>query len=112
VVEATLIFFHMTFKEEIDLQLRDNKTLSYEFLSQLKDKNYFSGRSKQIGDTVLFGMLREDSKEGELTLSLITFHEDEIGELYEEDKIFYNRNKTNKLPSIKRIEDGNQEERL
>jgi hypothetical protein len=102
----------MTFKEEIDLQLRDNKTLSYEFLSQLKDKNYFSGRSKQIGDTVLFGMLREDSKEGELTLSLITFHEDEIGELYEEDKIFYNRNKTNKLPSIKRIEDGNQEERL
>ena len=53
----------MKFKEEIDLQLRDNKTLSYEFLSQLKDKNYFSGRSKQIGDTVLFGMLREESKD-------------------------------------------------
>ena len=28
----------MTFKEEIDLQLRDNKMLSYEILSQLKDK--------------------------------------------------------------------------
>ena len=49
----------MTFKEEIDLQLRDNKILSYEILSQLKDKSYFSGRGKQIGDTVLFGMLRE-----------------------------------------------------
>jgi hypothetical protein len=102
----------MTFKEEIDLQVRDNKMISYEILSQLKDKNYFSGRSKQIGDTVLFGMLREESKEGELPLSLITFHEDEVGVLYEEDSIFYNRNKTNKLPNIKRIQNGNQEEQL
>jgi len=102
----------MKFKEEIDLQLRDNKTLSYEFLSQLKDKNYFSGRSKQIGDTVLFGMLREDSKEGELPISLITFHEDEVGVLYEEDSIFYNQNKINKLPNIKRIQNGNKEEQL
>lgn len=97
----------MTFKEEVDLQLRDNKMISYEILSQLKDKGYFSGRPKQIGDTVLFGMLREEEgDEGETIIKLITFHEDEIGELYEEDKIFYNRNKTNKLPSIKRIEDG------
>ena len=102
----------MTFKEEIDLQVRDNKMISYEILSQLKDKNYFSGRSKQIGDTVLFGMLREESKEGESTISLITFHEDEIGVLYEEDSIFYNQNKINKLPSIKRIQNGNQEEQL
>lgn len=102
----------MTFKEEIDLQVRDNKMLSYEILSQLKDKSYFSGRSKQIGDTVLFGMLREDTTGEELPLSLITFHEDEIGVLYEEDVIFYNTNKINKLPSIKRIKNGNQEERL
>jgi hypothetical protein len=52
-------------------------------------------------------MLREES-----TLSLITFHEDEIGVLYEEDSIFYNQNKINKLPSIKRIQNGNQEEQL
>ena len=101
----------MTFKEEIELQLRDNKTLSYEFLSQLKDKNYFSGRNKQIGDTILFGMLREESEdEDEMPMKLITFHEDEIGELYEEDTRFYNRNKTNKLPNIKRILNGNQED--
>ena len=98
----------MTFKEEIDLQLKDNKTLSYEFLSQLKDKNYFSGRSKQIGDTVLFGMLREESEDEDATpLKLITFHEEELGELYEEDELFYNRNKPSKLPNIKRIENGN-----
>jgi hypothetical protein len=97
----------MTFKEEIDLQLRDNKTLSYEILSQLKDKGYFSGRSKQIGDTVLFGMIREEEEDGQIVMKLITFHEEEVGSLYEEDDRFYNRNKTNKLPNLKRIENGN-----
>ena len=101
----------MTFKEEIDLQLKDNKMLSYEILSQLKEKGYFSGRGKQIGDTVLFGMLREETDdEDDMPIKLITFHEDEIGELYEEDTMFYNRNKTNKLPSIKKILNGNQED--
>ena len=97
----------MTFKEEIDLQLKDNKMLSYEILSQLKDKGYFSGRGKQIGDTVLFGMLKEENEEGELNLRLVTFHEEELGTVYEEDSTFYNRNKTNKLPNIKKIENGN-----
>jgi len=96
----------MTFKEEIELQSRDNKTLSYEILSQLKDKGYFSGRAKQIGDTVLFGMLKEESEDGELGLKLITFHEEEIGTLYEEDSMFYGPNKINKLPNIKKIENG------
>ena len=96
----------MNFKEEIDLQLRDNKMLSYEILSQLKDKGYASGRPKQIGDTVLFGMVEQEEK-GETFMRLITFHEEEIGTLYEEDSTFYNRNKVNKLPNIKRIENGN-----
>ena len=96
----------MTFKEEIDLQLKDNKTLSYEFLSQLKDKNYFSGRSKEIGDTVLFGMMKEVDDNGQMTFSLITFHEEEVGVLYEQDETFYKGPKHNKLPNIKRIENG------
>jgi hypothetical protein len=97
----------MTFKEEIDLQLRDNKMLSYEILSQLKDKTYFSGRGKQIGDSVLFGMLDEETnEEGVISSRIITFHEEEIDVLYEEDPSKYNRNKTNKLPHIKKIENG------
>ena len=96
----------MTFKEEIELQLVDNKTLSYEILSQLKNKSYFSGRAKQIGDTVLFGMLKEQSESGDLSLSLITFHEEELGELYEEDEEFYKVTKISKIPNIKRKEDG------
>lgn len=103
----------MTFQEEIELQLRDNRTLSYDLLSQLTDKNYFSGRGKQVGDTILFGMLREESEDpDEMLIKLITFHEEEIGQLYEQDEMFYNRNKTNKLPSIKRILNGYQEEQL
>ena len=90
----------MTFKEEIDLQLRDNKMLSYEILSQLKDKTYFSGRSKQIGDSVLFGMIRQEGEDGEIVMSLVTFHEEEVGVLYEEDSRFYNRLKTNKIPPV------------
>jgi len=96
----------MTFKEEIELQLKDNKTLSYEILSQLKDKGYFSGRSKQIGDTVLFGMMKEVDDKGQMTFSLITFHEEEVGVLYEQDETFYKGQKQNKLPNIKRIENG------
>jgi hypothetical protein len=97
----------MTFKEQIDLQLKDNKILSYEILSQLNDKGYFSGRSKQIGDTVLFGMLKDQDEDGTSVLRIVTFHEEEIGTLYEEDSTFYNRNKENKFPHIKRIENGN-----
>ena len=97
----------MTFKEEIELQLRDNKMVSYEILTELQNKNYFSGRAKQIGDTILFGMLKGEDESGQLTLSLITFHEEEIGTLYEEDSFFYTKAKANKLPNIKRIENGN-----
>jgi hypothetical protein len=96
----------MTFKEEIDLQSRDNKMISYEILSQLKDKNYFSGKPKQIGDTVLFGMIEQMEENGESFSKLITLHEDEIGVLYEEDTEKYVGNKTHKLPMIKKIDNG------
>lgn len=96
----------MTFKEEIELQLRDNKMLSYEILSQLKDKGYASGRPKQIGDTVLFGMV-ELEEQGEKSLRLITFHEEEIGVIYEENTDLYSKEKKDKFPRLKKIENGN-----
>jgi hypothetical protein len=96
----------MTFKEEIELQLRDNKMLSYEILSQLKDKGYASGRPKQIGDTVLFGMVEIEEQE-EKSLRLITFHEEEIGVIYEENTDFYSKEKKDKFPRLKKIENGN-----
>ena len=96
----------MTFKEEIELQLRDNKMLSYEILSQLKDKGYASGRPKQIGDTVLFGMVEIEEQE-EKSLRLITFHEEESGVIYEENTDFYSKEKKDKFPRLKKIENGN-----
>jgi hypothetical protein len=96
----------MTFREEIELQLRDNKMLSYEILSQLKDKGYASGRPKQIGDTVLFGMV-EIEEQGEKSLRLITFHEEEIDVIYEENTDLYSKEKQDKFPRLKKIENGN-----
>ena len=96
----------MTFKEEIELQLRDNRILSYELLSELGNKNYFSGRGKQIGDTILFGMMKSETEDGNTNFTLVTFHKEEIGVLYEEDSSFYITTKSNKLPNIKRIENG------
>jgi hypothetical protein len=96
----------MTFKEEIELQLKDNKMLSYEILSQLKDKEYASGRPKQVGDTVLFGMV-EIEEQGEKSLRLITFHEEEIDFIYEESTEFYSQKKQDKFPRLKKIENGN-----
>jgi hypothetical protein len=96
----------MTFKEEIELQLRDNKVLSYELLSELERKNYFSGRGKQIGDTILFGMLKDETEDGEIYFTLVTFHKEEIGVVYEEDDSFYITSKESRLPNIKKIENG------
>lgn len=96
----------MTFKEEIELQLRDNKMLSYEILSQLKDKNYYSGKPKQIGETVLFGMIKEQDDDGEEFLKLITFHEEEVDTLYGEDDEQYSKKKSDKLPRLKKIQNG------
>jgi hypothetical protein len=96
----------MTFKEEIELQLKDNKILTFDILNLLKDKFYFSGRPKQVGDTVLFGMLERLDEEDNSELNLITIHEDEIGVLYEENHKFYKGPKNGKLPILKRIDDG------
>jgi len=52
-------------------------------------------------------MLKEEDERGETHLRLVTFHEEEIGVLYEQDETFYKGLKQNKLPSIKRIENGN-----
>jgi hypothetical protein len=97
----------MTFKEEVELQLRDNKIVSLELLTELQNKNYYSGRKKEVGDTILFGMFRSENEQGEMKMTLITFHEEELDTLYEEDKMFYNGDKVGKLPNIKKIENGN-----
>jgi hypothetical protein len=51
-------------------------------------------------------MLKEEDENGETHFRLVTFHEEEIGVLYEPDERFYKGTKQNKLPNIKKIENG------
>ncbi len=99
----------MTFEEEIEIQLKDNKILTFDVLNILKDKFYFSGRPKQVGETVLFGMLEQIDEDDISELNLITLHEDELGVLYEKNEKYYGGVKPNKLPILKKIEDVNKE---
>ena len=70
-----------------------------------KQKHFQKIRSNNLKATV--SMMKEEGEDGQITFKLITFHEEEIGSLYEEDSSFYKTKKQNKLPIIKRIENGN-----
>jgi hypothetical protein len=48
----------------------------------------------------------EQEDKGEKFLKLITFHEEEIGVLYEENSGEYSNKKSDKLPRLKKIENG------
>ena len=73
-------------------------------------RGYASGKRRRDEEEEGKEEEAETDDEDDMPIKLITFHEDEIGELYEEDTMFYNRDKTNKLPSIKKILNGNQED--
>jgi hypothetical protein len=117
----------MTFKEEIDFQVKNCESLTQEMLNGLKEPrieyrfltphskhhlflfcgSYSSGRKMQVGDKYLVGfMLVEWRPNNEETIRYISFHEEEIGTLYEEDSSFYVGSKAHNLPMIKKIEDG------
>jgi len=60
---------------------------------------YESGRLKQVGDIVLYGLLLTDCKNKEIGVTLISFHIDEIDK-FELSENF--QNKTTSLPVINR----------
>jgi hypothetical protein len=51
-------------------------------------------------------MLKGETEDGETNFSLVTFHKEEIGVLYEGDDSFYTTTKESRLPNIKKIENG------
>ena len=106
--------------ERLKLMEEDETPLTQERIDGLMNKNYTSGRKIEIGDKMLFALLKENtdhievnpmfsSPEAEieqpppmanLEIKLISFHTDEIGVLYELDKI---SNINNKLIYLTRI---------
>jgi hypothetical protein len=51
-------------------------------------------------------MLKDETEDGEIYFTLVTFHKEEIGVVYEEDDSFYITSKESRLPNIKKIENG------
>jgi hypothetical protein len=97
----------MTFKQKIDIQSMSAEMLSDEIMSHQRNKTYSSGRIKNNGEIVLFGITEDLDEEGKPYDRIIIFHEEEIGVLYEE---YSDPNKTIKgikLPNIRKIDNGN-----
>ena len=77
-------------REFFEKQLKANPPLTEKHLNLFKDKNYFNGDEKQIGDVVLFAMLIGDVVEkendiSEMPIDLITLNEKHF-DLFEPDK--------------------------
>jgi hypothetical protein len=51
-------------------------------------------------------MLKSETEDGQTNFTLVTFHKEEIGVIYEEDDSFYITIKESRLPNIKKIENG------
>ena len=97
----------MTFKQKIDIHSISGEMLSDEIMSHQRNKTYYSGRVKKKGEIVLFGIIEDLDEEGKPYDRLMSFHEEELGVLYEE---FYDPNKTikeSKLPNLRKIDNGN-----
>lgn len=58
-------------------QLENNVPVDKDNIEKIKTKSFSSGREVKIGDKILYGMVRE----GE-TITLTSFHKDEIDTLY------------------------------
>ena len=90
-------------KESIVKQKVGGRPLDNFMLDKNISENFSSGRKKQEGDFLLFGLLLTNKEEEEF--KLISFHEDEIGTFYEEDSEMYELNPLKKwdfiLPYLK-----------
>lgn len=92
----------------IEKQLATTIPLTEEILNKLSVKNYTSGRAMQIGDQVLYGILRTDSiSNNEIKINFIQFHIDELGVIYEVDQNYISDTFEIKLPYLNLINNGN-----
>jgi hypothetical protein len=71
-------------KEKFKQQLEDNKFVTEESLSQMKNKIYHNGDEVKVGDKPLFGMTLDIDENENKQLALIMLNENQI-DLYESD---------------------------
>jgi hypothetical protein len=65
-------------KEFYKAQIEQNQRATEESLTRFKNKHFYSGREIKVGDLVLFAALQEKNNGNEITMTLISLHEDEI----------------------------------
>lgn len=89
--------------EKLKLMEMEEIPLTQERIDSLMSTHYTSGRKIEVGDKMLFALIKEESKITDEEIKLISFHIDEIGVLYELDKVYNERNTNNKLIYLTKI---------
>lgn len=93
----------MRLNEFIDFQLNNKmNVVTEESLEKAELKTYYSGKKIEVGDTILIGILYEEDKSSGLPFTIINFHKDELGKLYEMDSNFTKNKIGMDLPILKR----------
>jgi hypothetical protein len=93
----------MKLEEFLKFQIDNIEGISAEELENSPDKKYFSGRNVQVGDKILIGIILETDINTGLPITIITFHQDEIGVIYQKDEEMTKDKIGVDLPVLKKI---------
>jgi hypothetical protein len=93
----------MTLEEFLKFQLENIEGITAEELKNSPEKKFFSGRDIEVGDKVLIGVILENDTNTGLPVTMIKFHQDEIGTVYDKDKEMTKDKIGIDLPILKKI---------
>lgn len=98
----------MEFKEDITTQLNEQEPLTEEVIGKLSNPEFSSGRKVAVGDKVIFAWITtETENNGELNLTLLKVHPDELDVMYEYDEEMYGERRYNgSIPYLKLKQNG------
>lgn len=91
-------------KNDFDKEGNPIKALTQEAINEMTSRGsnkFTSGREKQVGDWQLFGFLHDYKNGKDITLSLITLHEEEYGTIYTDAPLMNEMRSTIMLELVK-----------
>ena len=87
-------------REHFLKQINENKTITKELLDKLVEKNYTSGKLKQVGDKPLYCFMVEIVDGNDVEMSLVSMSEDEISEYEKKYEVSLQHSNTKHLPTL------------
>jgi hypothetical protein len=94
----------MKLEEFLQFQINNTKiVLTEEEAKKNPNQRYSSGRKMEIGDKVLVGFIMESDALTKLPVTIITFHEDEIGTVYGQDEQMTKEKIGMDIPVLKKL---------